>query len=155
MCLYPSVSGQLLGVLLYSHLFVGASGCPGGVGALRMFLRRLARSYGPLLGSNCGVDFVVRRSNLATPRARVRASYRRTHKGGREAPRDYSSRFRRAGLKGPRRRGRREGTSAPRLTRRTKNVQPTLLVARAAPGVRGGGPSVRRLRALRPSRPPR
>ena len=46
-------------VVLYSHLFVGASGCPGGVGALRMFLRRLARSYGPLLGSNCGVDFVM------------------------------------------------------------------------------------------------
>ena len=46
-------------VVLYSHLFVGASGCLGGVGALRMFLRRLARSYGPLLGSNCGVDFVM------------------------------------------------------------------------------------------------
>ena len=46
-------------VVLYSHLFVGASGCPGDVGALRIFLRRLARSYGPLLGSNCGVDFVM------------------------------------------------------------------------------------------------
>ena len=56
-------------VVLYSHLFVGASGCPGGVGALRMFLRRLARSYGPLLGSNCGVDFV----DAGAPSARTRA----------------------------------------------------------------------------------
>ena len=60
------------------------------------------------------------------------------------------------GPQGPPARGRRgRDQSPPRLTRRTKNVQPTLLVARAAPGVRGGGPSVRRLRALRPSRPPR
>ena len=144
-------------VVLYSHLFVGASGCPGGVGALRMFLRRLARSYGPLLGSNCGVDFVDGRSKCATRALGSRASSRRTDNSGRGSPQDYSSRLRRAELqpKGPRRAAAAEGTSAPRLTRRTKNVQPTLLVARAAPGVRGGGPSVRRLRALRPSRPPR
>ena len=90
-------------VVLYSHLFVGARGCPGGVGALRMFLRRLARSYGPLLGSNCGVDFVDGRSKCATRALGSRASSRRTHKSGREAPRYYSWRFRRAGLqlKGP------------------------------------------------------
>ena len=99
----------------------------------------------------------ARRRSKLDPRARVaRELSRRTHKRGRGAPRDYSWRFRRSTAQGPPSRGRRgRDQSPPRLTRRTKNVQPTLLVARAAPGVRGGGPSARRLRALRPSRPPR
>ena len=72
-------------VVLYSHLFVGASGCPGGGGALRMFLRRLARSQGPLLGSNCGVDFVMAALQPRDPaRWGSRASSRRTHKSGRD-----------------------------------------------------------------------
>ena len=100
--LYPSVCGQLLVVGLYSHLFVGASGCPGGVGALRMFLRRLARFYGPLLGSNCGVDFVDAALQARPARKSLRASSRRADKSGREAPRDYSWRFRVSSRASPR-----------------------------------------------------
>ena len=54
--------------------------------------------------------------STSAPLGSRRASSRRTHKSGREAPRDYSSRFRRAGLqlKGPRRGGPGPTPTSPR-----------------------------------------